>query len=155
MQQVAKLFYSRKAKELTNLGKKVILVRQETSPEDIEGMVVSEAIVTSRGGMTSHAAVVARGMGTCCVTGCESLTVNEETKQLHCGPQVILEGTIISVDGSTGNLGEIPTISADNNDDLQELLSWADAYADLTVRANAETTQDLETAIRFGAAGLV
>ncbi|MFU1862323.1 PEP-utilizing enzyme, partial [Enterococcus faecium] len=113
-----------KAKELTNLGKKVILVRQETSPEDIEGMVVSEAIVTSRGGMTSHAAVVARGMGTCCVTGCESLTVNEETKQLHCGPQVILEGTIISVDGSTGEiyLGEIPTISADNNDDLQELL---------------------------------
>ena len=82
--------------------KKVILVRQETSPEDIEGMVVSEAIVTSRGGMTSHAAVVARGMGTCCVTGCESLTVNEEAKQLHCGPQVILEGTIISVDGSTG-----------------------------------------------------
>ncbi|EGO2679792.1 pyruvate, phosphate dikinase [Enterococcus faecalis] len=150
------VFTAEKAKELTNLGKKVILVRQETSPEDIEGMVVSEAIVTSRGGMTSHAAVVARGMGTCCVTGCESLTVNEETKQLHCGPQVILEGTIISVDGSTGEiyLGEIPTISADNNDDLQELLSWADAYADLTVRANAETTQDLETAIRFGAAGI-
>ena len=96
------VFTAEKAKELTNLGKKVILVRQETSPEDIEGMVVSEAIVTSRGGMTSHAAVVARGMGTCCVTGCESLTVNEETKQLHCGPQVILEGTIISVDGSTG-----------------------------------------------------
>ena len=95
-------FTAEKAKELTNLGKKVILVRQETSPEDIEGMVVSEAIVTSRGGMTSHAAVVARGMGTCCVTGCESLTVNEEAKQLHCGPQVILEGTIISVDGSTG-----------------------------------------------------
>ena len=90
------------------------------------------------------------------VTGCESLTVNEETKQLHCGPQVILEGTIISVDGSTGNLSwRNSTISADNNDDLQELLSWADAYADLTVRANAETTQDLETAIRFGAAGLV
>ncbi len=150
------VFTAEKAKELTNLGKKVILVRQETSPEDIEGMVVSEAIVTSRGGMTSHAAVVARGMGTCCVTGCESLTVNEEAKQLHCGPQVILEGTIISVDGSTGEiyLGEIPTISADNNDDLQELLSWADAYADLTVRANAETTQDLETAIRFGAAGI-
>ena len=103
----------------------------------------------------THAAVVARGMGTCCVTGCESLTVNEETKQLHCGPQVILEGTIISVDGSTGKfiLAKFLPISADNNDDLQELLSWADAYADLTVRANAET-QDLETAIRFGAAGI-
>ena len=95
-------------------------------------------------------------MGTCCVTGCESLTVNEETKQLHWATGHLrrnnhfrrwLNGEIY--------LGEIPTISADNNDDLQELLSWADAYADLTVRANAETTQDLETAIRFGAAGLV
>ncbi|MDN8899255.1 PEP-utilizing enzyme, partial [Staphylococcus aureus] len=87
--------------------------------------------------MTSHAAVVARGMGTCCVTGCESLTVNEEAKQQHCGPQVILEGTIICVVGSTEEffLGEIPTISADIYDYLQELLSWADAYADLTVRA--------------------
>lgn len=82
----------------------MILVRQETSPEDIEGMVVSEAIVTSRGGMTSHAAVVARGMGTCCVTGCEALTVNESAKTVLCGNHTLTEGDMISVDGSTGSL---------------------------------------------------
>lgn len=119
-------------------------------------MVVSEAIVTSRGGMTSHAAVVARGMGTCCVTGCESLTVNEEnqTTTLRATGHLRRNNHFRRWLNGEIYLGEIPTISADNNDDLQELLSWADAYADLTVRANAETTQDLETAIRFGAAGI-
>lgn len=134
----------------------MILVRQETSPEDIEGMVVSEAIVTSRGGMTSHAAVVARGMGTCCVTGCEALTVNEAAKTVLCGNHTLTEGDMISVDGSTGSLylGEIPTIVPENDQSLQQLLAWADECAELKVRANAETLQDLQTAIDFGATGI-
>ncbi|MEK4304336.1 MULTISPECIES: pyruvate, phosphate dikinase [Oceanobacillus] len=150
------VFTADKAKEYTALGKKVILVRQETSPEDIEGMVVSEAIVTSRGGMTSHAAVVARGMGTCCVTGCEALTVNESAKTVLCGNHTLTEGDMISVDGSTGSLylGEIPTIVPENDQSLQQLLTWADECAELKVRANAETLQDLQTAIDFGATGI-
>ncbi|MFD1413800.1 pyruvate, phosphate dikinase [Oceanobacillus jeddahense] len=150
------VFTAEKAKEYTALGKKVILVRQETSPEDIEGMVVSEAIVTSRGGMTSHAAVVARGMGTCCVAGCEALTVNETAKTILCGNHTLTEGDIISVDGSTGSLylGEIPAIVPENDQSLQQLLTWADECAELKVRANAETLQDLQTAIDFGATGI-
>ncbi|WP_241209469.1 PEP-utilizing enzyme, partial [Streptococcus sp. DD11] len=106
------VFTAERAKECHSLGKKVILVRQETSPEDIEGMVVSQAIVTSHGGMTSHAAVVARGMGTCCVAGCGELTIQEENKTLVCGNVVLTEGALISVDGSSGRiyLGEIPTV---------------------------------------------
>lgn len=150
------VFTAEKAKEYHNLGKKVILVRQETSPEDIEGMIVSEAIVTSRGGMTSHAAVVARGMGTCCITGCEAFSVNEEAKTIICGDQKLTEGDIISVDGSAGNvyLGSIPTVIADNDQSLQVLLTWADEFATLKVRANAETPQDLATAMEFGATGI-
>lgn len=150
------VFTAEKAKEYYNLGKKVILVRQETSPEDIEGMIVSEAIVTSRGGMTSHAAVVARGMGTCCITGCEALTVNEESKTVICGDQTLTEGDLLSVDGTAGRLylGEIPTVVAENDQDLQQLLTWADEYAALKVRANAETVQDLTTAMEFGATGI-
>ncbi|MEK4439841.1 MULTISPECIES: pyruvate, phosphate dikinase [Niallia] len=150
------VFTSEKAKECHALGQKVILVRQETSPEDIEGMVVSEAIVTSRGGMTSHAAVVARGMGTCCITGCEGLTVNEELKTITCGERILTEGDLLSVDGTAGKLylGEVPTVTAENDQNLQLLLSWADAYADLQVRANAETVHDLKTAIEFGATGI-
>lgn len=150
------VFTAEKAKEYHNLGKKVILVRQETSPEDIEGMIVSEAIVTSRGGMTSHAAVIARGMGTCCITGCEAFSVNEEAKTIICGDQKLTEGDIISVDGSAGNvyLGSIPTVIADNDQSLQVLLTWADEFATLKVRANAETPQDLATAMEFGATGI-
>lgn len=150
------VFTADAAKEFHNTGKKVILIRQETSPEDIEGMVVSEAIVTSRGGMTSHAAVVARGMGTCCITGCEALTVDEQNKQVKCGELVLTEGDILSVDGTSGNLflNEIPTVIAENNDDLQRLLAWADEVAELRVRANAETVLDLTTAIEFGATGI-
>lgn len=150
------VFTAEKAKEYTNLGKKVILVRQETSPEDIEGMIVSEAIVTSRGGMTSHAAVVARGMGTCCVAGCEALTVREESKTVHCGNYTLTEGDVLSVDGTAGRLylGEIPTVVAENDQDLQTLLAWADEYANLKVRGNAETIQDLTTAMEFGATGI-
>lgn len=150
------VFTSEKAKECQALGKKVILVRQETSPEDIEGMVVSEAIVTSRGGMTSHAAVVARGMGTCCITGCEALIVNEKEKTITCGERILNEGDLLSVDGTAGRLylGEVPTVVAENDQNLQLLLAWADEYADLQVRANAETIQDLKTAIEFGTTGI-
>lgn len=150
------VFTADRAKELHDLGRKVILVRQETSPEDIEGMVVSQAIVTSQGGMTSHAAVVARGMGTCCVAGCGELSIREECKTLSCGGLTLTEGDIISVDGSSGFIysGEIPTVLVENNQDLQRLLSWADEVARLKVRANAETVKDLETAMKFGAQGI-
>lgn len=150
------VFTAERAKEFHALGKKVILVRQETSPEDIEGMVVSQAIVTSHGGMTSHAAVVARGMGTCCVAGCGELSINEDGKTLVCGKVTLKEGDILSVDGTSGKLymGDIPTTMIDNNDELQLFLSWADEMAQLSVRANAETIQDLKTAIQFGAKGI-
>ncbi|PRT63519.1 pyruvate, phosphate dikinase [Streptococcus anginosus] len=150
------VFTAERAKEFHALGKKVILVRQETSPEDIEGMVVSQAIVTSQGGMTSHAAVVARGMGTCCVAGCGELSINEDGKTLVCGKVTLKEGDILSVDGTSGKLyiGSIPTTMIDNNDELQLFLSWADEIAQLTVRANAETIQDLKTAVQFGAKGI-
>lgn len=150
------VFTAERAKEFHALGKKVILVRQETSPEDIEGMVVSQAIVTSHGGMTSHAAVVARGMGTCCVAGCGELSINEDGKTLVCGKVTLKEGDILSVDGTSGKLyiGSIPTTMIDNNDELQLFLSWADEMAQLTVRANAETIQDLKTAVQFGAKGI-
>ena len=150
------VFTAERAKDYHSLGKKVILVRQETSPEDIEGMVVSQAIVTSQGGMTSHAAVVARGMGTCCVAGCGELTISEESKTVSCGSLVLTEGDVISVDGSTGRIysGEIPTVLVENDKELQRLLSWADEVAQLKVRANAETVQDLKTAIKFGAKGI-
>jgi len=150
------VFTADRAKELHALGRKVILVRQETSPEDIEGMVVSQAIVTSQGGMTSHAAVVARGMGTCCVAGCGELNISEEKRTLSCGNLVLTEGDTISVDGGSGciYMGEIPTVLVENNQDLQRLLSWADEVAHLKVRANAETVKDLETAMKFGAQGV-
>ncbi|MGX6964478.1 pyruvate, phosphate dikinase [Tetragenococcus halophilus] len=150
------VFTAEKAKEFHEKGRKVVLVRQETSPEDIEGMVVSEAIVTSRGGMTSHAAVVARGMGTCCVAGCEALTVNEENLMITCDNQVLTEGDIISVDGSTGRIyqSKLQTVTPISNQKLQLLLSWADEQADLSVRTNAETLQDLTAAIDFGASGI-
>ena len=150
------VFTAERAQEYHSLGKKVILVRQETSPEDIEGMVVSQAIVTSQGGMTSHAAVVARGMGTCCVAGCGELTISEDSKTVSCGSLVLTEGDVISVDGSSGRIysGEIPTVLIENDQELQRLLSWADEVAQLKVRANAETVQDLKTAIKFGAKGI-
>lgn len=150
------VFTAERAKDYHSLGKKVILVRQETSPEDIEGMVVSQAIVTSQGGMTSHAAVVARGMGTCCVAGCSELTISEDSKTVSCGNLVLTEGDVISVDGSSGRIysGEIPTVLVENDQELQRLLSWADEVAQLKVRANAETVQDLKTAIKFGAKGI-
>lgn len=150
------VFTADRAKEIHQEGKKVILVRQETSPEDIEGMIVSQAIVTSQGGMTSHAAVVARGMGICCVAGCGELTISEENKSLSCGSLVLREGDLISVDGYSGRIyrDELPTVLVENNPDLQRLLAWADEVAILQVRANAETVKDLTTAMNFGAKGV-
>ena len=150
------VFTAERAKDYHSLGKKVILVRQETSPEDIEGMVVSQAMVTSQGGMTSHAAVVARGIGTCCVAGCGELNISEDSKTVSCGSLVLTEGDVISVDGSSGRIysGEIPTVLVENDQELHRLLSWADEFAQLKVRANAETVQDLKTAIKFGAKGI-
>lgn len=150
------VFTAEKAKALTSAGEQVILLRQETSPEDIEGMVVSEAIVTSRGGMTSHAAVVARGMGTCCVTGCEALTVNEAQRTVRCGERILQEGELLSVDGSTGKiyLGRLGTKLTERDQDFHLLMQWADEAAQLKVHANAETVNDLKTALAFGAAGV-
>ena len=149
-------FDAEKAKEQSLMGEKVILVRQETSPEDIEGMVVSQAIVTSRGGLTSHAAVVARGMGTTCVVGCEDLSIDEDQKILIYPGGQVHEGQIISVDGSQGNLylGAIPTLPAQMDDRLETILAWARERADLKVRMNAETMNDIEAGLNFKAAGI-
>ncbi|MBP2623134.1 pyruvate, phosphate dikinase [Streptococcus oricebi] len=150
------VFTAQDAKRYHEEGQKVILVRQETSPEDIEGMIVSQAIVTSHGGMTSHAAVVARGMGTCCVAGCSDLSIKEEEKIVHYGKKSLKEGDIISVDGSSGKiyLGALPTSLIEKNENLEQVLLWADQHAQLEVRANAETIPDLRTAIKFSAKGI-
>lgn len=150
------VFDTQRAKQLVGEGHKVILVRQETSPEDVEAMSISEAIVTSRGGMTSHAAVVARGMGTCCVAGCGDIEVNETVRTIRYQQGMIKEGEIISVDGSHGIIykGDIATESNEESHVFQELMSWADQVATMKVRANAETPQDIRAAIHFGATGI-
>ncbi len=134
----------------------VILVRLETSPEDIKGMVASEGILTARGGMTSHAAVVARGMGTCCVAGVHDLVVNEEEKTFVIKGKTYKEGDCISLDGSTGNVyeGMIKTVEAELTGDFGEFMSWADDVRVLKVRANADTPEDAATALKFGAEGI-
>ena len=149
-------FSSDSAKLAKEKGEQVILFRQETSPEDIEGMIISQAIVTSRGGMTSHAAVVARGMGVCCVAGCETLKINESLKQATYPGGTIFEGDEISVNGSTGKIyrGILNKESLEEETNLLELLNWADDIAKMKVRANAETLTDIKTAINFGANGI-
>ena len=144
------------AKEHNLMGERVILMRQETSPEDIEGMVSSAAIVTSRGGLTSHAAVVARGMGTCCVVGCEDIRIKEAEKVVEYPGGVLHEGDLISVDGSTGTLylGEVPTIPSEADERFEKIMTWAREIADMKVRMNAETPSDIETGLRFKAAGI-
>ena len=134
-------------------GEKVVLVRLETSPEDIEGMAAAEGILTVRGGMTSHAAVVARGMGTCCVSGCGDIKMNEEAKEFELAGHVIKEGDYISIDGSTGNIyGEaIPTVAASISGDFDRFMKWADARRTLKVRTNADTPRDAAQAVAFGA----
>lgn len=137
-------------------GRKVILVRLETSPEDIHGMSVAQGILTARGGMTSHAAVVARGMGKCCVSGCSSIKVSSERKELSVGALTLKEGDSITLDGSSGEviLGEVPTISPSLNEDFKELMTWVDEFRELKVRTNADTPLDSEVARGFGAEGI-
>lgn len=150
------VFDAQTAKEWTEAGKTVILVRHETSPEDIVGMNSAKGIVTSQGGMTSHAAVVARGMGKCCVAGCNELEINEENKTLSYPGGSLKEGDVISADGSTGCLyiGEIPTIAGGANEYLDQILEWSRKYAKLGIRMNAETANDIQNGLRFGAVGI-
>ena len=137
-------------------GDRVILVRLETSPEDIEGMHASEGVLTVRGGMTSHAAVVARGMGTCCVSGCGEIAINEVEKVFSLGGHEIHEGDYISLDGSTGNIyyGDIPTVEASVSGNFGRIMEWADEYRKLQVRTNADTPEDAAVAVKFGAQGI-
>ena len=150
------VFTAADAKAWSDKGEKVILVRLETSPEDIEGMDVSQGILTVRGGMTSHAAVVARGMGTCCVSGCGEIKIDEENKLFTLGGKTIKEGDYISLDGSTGNIyGEaIPTVEASISGNFGRFMSWADAARKLKVRTNADTPRDAAQAVKFGAEGI-
>ncbi len=137
-------------------GEKVVLVRLETSPEDITGMKASQGILTVRGGMTSHAAVVARGMGTCCVSGCGDIIMDEENKKFELGGKTYHEGDSISIDGSTGNIydGIIPTVDAAIVGEFQRIMSWADKYKRLQVRTNADTPRDAKKARELGAEGI-
>ncbi len=150
------VFTADECKEWHDAGKKVILVRSETSPEDIIGMVNSEAILTARGGMTSHAAVVARSMGKCCVAGATEIVVNEEAKTVTVGNKVYHEGDILSVNGSTGLVyeGAIKMVPADLGGDFGRLMGWADKYRRLKVRVNANTVADANNGNRFGAEGI-
>ena len=149
-------FTAEEATAASKEGKKVVLVRLETSPEDIEGMAHSQGILTARGGMTSHAAVVARGMGTCCVAGCNALHVDEEAKTATIGDIVFHEGDWMSIDGSTGKIyGEaIPTVDATISGDFSTLMGWADAVRTLKVRTNADNPHDAAVAVKFGAQGI-
>lgn len=150
------VFDADEAEQLGNDGKKVILVRPETTPDDIHGIVASQAIVTSRGGMTSHAAVVARGMGKACICGCEALKIDVKAKQLIVGETVVNYGDMITIDGSTGEimLGEIPMIDPELSPEFQLLLSWADQERKIGVRANADNPEDARKAFEFGAGGV-
>ena len=149
-------FTAEEAKERAEKGERVVLVRLETSPEDIEGMIAAEGILTVRGGMTSHAAVVARGMGTCCVAGCGELKVDEEKRTLEVGGKVYTDKDYISIDGSTGNIyGEaIKTVTPEISGYFATFMSWADEIRKLQVRTNADTPRDTKQAVEFGAEGI-
>ena len=149
-------FTAEEATAAAKTGKKVVLVRLETSPEDIEGMAHSQGILTARGGMTSHAAVVARGMGTCCVAGCGALRVDEEAKTATIGDIVFHEGDWMSIDGSTGKVyaEAIPTVDASVTGDFATLMGWADAARKLSVRTNADNPHDTAVAVKYGAEGI-
>lgn len=137
-------------------GEKVLLVRQETSPEDIEGMVSAEGILTARGGMTSHAAVVARGMGKCCVAGCGELRVDEAAREIRCGDRIIKEGQYLSIDGSSGcvYLGSVEMTSVELVGNFEVFMNWVDEIRDMMVRTNADNPRDAKKAIEFGAEGI-
>ncbi len=151
------VFEARRAVELAEeASEPVILVRQETSPEDIAGMAVSQGILTARGGMTSHAAVVARGMGKCCVAGCSDITVREDEREFRAGDVVVKEQDYITLNGTTGEviLGQAPLVQPELTASFRQLLAWADQTRRLGVRANADTPQDAKTARDFGAEGI-
>ncbi|MEG2165376.1 MAG: pyruvate, phosphate dikinase, partial [Ruthenibacterium sp.] len=150
------VFNAEDAKEWHDAGKKVVLVRLETSPEDIEGMAVAQGILTVRGGMTSHAAVVARGMGTCCVSGCGEVAVDYDKKEFTLGGKAYKEGDFISLDGSTGNIyGEaVATTAASISGDFDRLMKWADDLRELEVYTNADTPADAQHGSDFGAQGI-
>ena len=151
------VFTAEDATDWKGQGKKIILVRQETSPEDIEGMNVAEGILTARGGMTSHAAVVARGMGKCCVAGCNEIAVNEENKTLHIGSDLdFAEGDWITLDGTTGTVykGKVKTMKPEVSGDFATLMKWSDSFRTLKVRTNADTPHDAQIARDFGAEGI-
>lgn len=150
-------FNAEEAVEVAKKGEEVILVRLETSPEDIEGMVLSQGVLTARGGMTSHEAVVARGMGKCCVAGCSEIKVDEYNKEIRTINDVVIkEGEYISIDGSTGfvYLGEIDKTSTELSGNFQELMNWVDEYRSMNVRTNADNPRDAATAVKFGAEGI-
>ena len=152
-----KIVYSAEdAKEWAARGEKVVLVRLETSPEDIEGMKAAQGILTVRGGMTSHAAVVARGMGKCCVSGCGAIVMDEENKQFTLAGKTYHEGDWLSLDGSTGNIydGAMPTVDASVGGDFGRIMAWADKYRRLQVRTNADTPADAARARSLGAQGI-
>ena len=150
------VFTADDAKEWKARGEKVVLVRLETSPEDIEGMKASQGILTVRGGMTSHAAVVARGMGTCCVSGCSEIAMDEENKKFTLAGKTFTEGDFISIDGSTGNIydGIIPTVDASIEGEFGRIMGWADKFRKLKVRTNADTPRDAKKARELGAEGI-
>ncbi|MBQ8178449.1 MAG: pyruvate, phosphate dikinase [Clostridia bacterium] len=150
------VFTAEDAKAWAAEGKKVVLVRLETSPEDIEGMKAAQGILTVRGGMTSHAAVVARGMGTCCVSGCTAIAMDEENKKFELNGKVYHEGDEISIDGSTGNIydGIIPPVDATIEGEFDRIMTWADKYRKLGVRTNADTPRDAAKAVELGAEGI-
>ncbi len=150
------VFSGEEAQAVARTGRKVIFVRTSTAPEDIAGVTVSQGILTSRGGMTSHAAVVARGMGKCCVVGCTEIRIDYQAKTFSTDELTVKEGDIITLDGGTGEviLGEIETLVPELGEDFDKLLAWADEYKRLGVRANANTLQDAEVAARFGASGI-
>ena len=150
------VFTAEDAEVWDDRGEKVVLVRLETSPEDITGMKVAQGILTVRGGMTSHAAVVARGMGTCCVSGCGDIKMDEESKQFELAGKVYHEGDYISIDGSTGNIydGIIPTVDAEIAGEFGRIMEWADKYRTLKVRTNADTPADAKKARELGAEGI-
>ena len=150
------VFTAEDAKVWNEKGEKVVLVRLETSPEDIEGMKAAQGILTVRGGMTSHAAVVARGMGTCCVSGCSAITMDEENKKFELAGKTYHEGDCISIDGSTGNIydGAVPTTDAVIGGEFGRVMAWADKYRRLGVRTNADNPHDTAQAVKFGAEGI-
>lgn len=151
-----KIYFTAAAAEEAAEENKVILVRQETSPEDLAGMVAAEGILTSRGGMTSHAAVVARGMGKCCVAGCNEAVVDESAKTLKVGDVTLTEGEYISLDGSTGKVyaGDIKTVEPTLSGNFDTLMSWADEIRTMKVRTNADNPRDAKQAVEFGAEGI-